>query len=141
MAMSAYEAKAYLRARFRSAGALPALGTVYLAFAVADLTRDNLTANLAPLTGGLTRIAIGTTDADWVDAVDEAGESVIRNASTLTGAVLTEDVNGGAPLQFYGIYDDPTGGNLIRHGQFGTAKPLLLGDTPTLAPGAVEIAA
>jgi hypothetical protein len=138
--MSAYEAKAYLNARFRDDGALAALGTVYVAFAVADLTRDNLTANLAPLTGGLTRLAIGTTDADWDEAVDEAGESVIRNAATITGGVLSADVNGGVAVGFYGIYDDPTAGNLIRSGAFGTPNILLSGDTPTLLPGAVEIA-
>jgi hypothetical protein len=140
MAMSAYEAKLYLRSRFRSLGAMPALGTVYLAFASASLTRDDLTANLLPLTGGLARIAIGTTDADWVDAVDEAGESVLRNAGTLTGAVLTADANAGAAIPSYGIYDAPTGGNLIRYGDFGTPKQLLNGDTPTLPPGSVEIA-
>jgi hypothetical protein len=140
MSMSAYEAKAYLRARFRGAGALDPLGTVYVAFASADLTRDNLTANLLPLTGGLTRLPIGTTDADWDDAVDEAGESVIRNASTLTGSLLTVTANGGAPVGFYGIYDDPTGGNLIRNGVFGVPNLLLAGDTPTILPGSVEIA-
>jgi hypothetical protein len=140
MGMSAYEAKAYLEARFRGGGALPALGTVYLAFASADLTRDNLIANLLPLTGGLTRLAIGTTDADWEAAVDEAGESVIRNTATLTGGELTATHNDGIDVPAYGIYDDPTAGNLIRNGLFGTPKPLLSGDTPTLAPGSVEIA-
>jgi hypothetical protein len=143
MPMSANEAKAYLEARYRDAGPLAALGTLYVAFAVADVTRDNITANLAPLTNGLTRLTIGTTAADWEAAVDEAGESVIRNTGTLTGGVLTADVNGGANVGWYAIYDHATNSaaaNLVRTGQLDPAKPLLSGDTPTIPPGALEIA-
>jgi hypothetical protein len=140
MAKSTYEANLYLNGRFRDGGAIPALGTVYLAMARADLTAANVTANeLAIGTGGYARLAIPTTNADWTTMVSSGGRQMISNVNTLTGATATADWNGGAAIGFWGLYDASTGGNLIRFGAFGTPKTILSADTLVVAPGSLEI--
>jgi hypothetical protein len=140
VAKSKVEAELSLNARFRDGGPMPPLTTVYVALASADLTRDNLTANQLPLgTGGLARIAIGTTNADWTAPIDSGGLSMISNIATLSGGTASADLNGGSPIGFYGLYDAATSGNLVRQGAFGTPKAILSGDAIVIAPGALQI--
>jgi hypothetical protein len=140
MSMSKYESDLYLNSRFRDGGAMPALGTIYIALANADLTRLNVTANELPIgTGGYARIAVGTTNADWAAMVDSAGLSMITNSGTLSGGTASANLNGGANIGFYGIYDAATAGNLIRFGAFGTPKAILSGDAITIPPGGIQI--
>lgn len=140
MARSDYEADLYLNSRWRDAGAMAALGTVYVAFAFADLTRANLTANLVALgTGGYARLAVGTTNSDWSAPASSGGYRMIANLLTITGATLSADLNSGNPIGFYGIYDAATAGNLLRQGAFATPRTFLNGDTIVIAPGALQL--
>jgi hypothetical protein len=59
MSKSNFERDLYLNSRFRDAGAMAALGTVYVALATADLTAANLTANELTIgTGGYARTTL-----------------------------------------------------------------------------------
>lgn len=140
MAKSNYERDTYLNARFRDGGALAALGTVYVALASADLTAANLTANELPIgTGGYARIAVGTTNADWSAPATSGTRRMISNTATLNGGTASANLNGGAPIGFYGIYDAATAGNLIRFGALATPRTILSGDSIVIAPGSLQI--
>lgn len=140
MAKSNTEADAYLNARFRDAGALAAFGTVYLALASAPLGDTNVTANeLVIGTGGYARVPIPTTNADWTAPADSGGRRMISNVNTITGATASANLNGGNPVPNYGLYDASTGGNLIRHGEFGVPPTILSGQVITVPAGAVQI--
>lgn len=139
MAKSNYEADAYLNGRFRDAG-ITALGTLYLALAVADLTAANVTANELTIgTAGYARVVVPTTNADWSAPITSGGRRMISNLNTLTGATVSGDLNGGAAIGFWGLYDAATAGNLIRYGAFGTPKTILNGDTIIISPGSLQI--
>lgn len=140
MSKSTYEADAYLNDRFRDGGALPALGTVYVALANADLTRDNVTANELTIgTGGYARIAVPTTNADWTAPATSGGRRMISNVNTLSGGTATANLNSGNPIGYFGIYDASTGGNLIRYGALGTAVTILSGQAISIPPGALQV--
>jgi hypothetical protein len=141
MSKSNFERDLYLNSRFRDAGAMAALGTVYVALATADLTAANVTANeLVIGTGGYARTAVPTTNTDWAAPADSAGRRAIVNLNTITGATATANLNAGNPIGFYGMYDAPTGGNLIRYGALGTAITILSGQVITIPAGAISIA-
>ncbi|MBA3580538.1 MAG: hypothetical protein H0W42_11200 [Gemmatimonadaceae bacterium] len=139
MAKSNYERDLYLNSRFRDAGALAALGTVYLALHSADPTAADLANELPIGTGGYARLAIGTTNSDWTAPATNGTKREITNASTLTGGTASADLNGGAVIPFYSLRDAATAGNMIRHGGFDTARAILNGDVISFPPGAVSI--
>lgn len=141
MPLANFERDLILNGRFRDGGAIPALGTVYLALASADLTADNISANELAAGSGYARIAIGTTDSDWTAPATVGGRRTITNAATLTGATASGDWNGGNPIGFWGLYDSATlgAGNLIRYGALETPKTMLNGDTLVFAAGALEV--
>jgi len=141
MPLSTYERDLHLNGRYRDGGAIAALGTIYLALASADLTAANVSANELPAGNGYARLAIGTTNADWTAPADSGGRRIITNTAALTGATASGDLNGGAPIGFWGLYDAATlgTGNLIRYGAFQTPVTILNGDQIVIAIGSLEI--
>ncbi len=139
MAKSNYERDLYLNSRFRDAGALAALGTVYVALHSADPTAADLANELPIGTGGYARIAVGTTNSDWSAPATSGGRRMIANTGTLSGGTASANLNGSNPITHYSIRDAATAGNMIRFGALASARTILSGDAIVIAPGALQI--
>lgn len=86
-------------------------------------------------TGGYARVA--TTAADWSLASGTA-PVVKTNTAVKTWPTATADWRAGANLTTVGVYDAATAGNLIATALLTTPKPVLNGDTPSLAASAIS---
>lgn len=62
------------------------------------------------------------------------------NSALVTFPTATADWNGGANITHFGIHDASTGGNLLTSLKaLDTPRPVLNGDTPQFAIGAVSV--
>lgn len=86
-----------------------------------------------PSTGGYARVA--TTGASW----NAASAGAVTNSATLTFPTASADWVSGSNLTYGVAYDASTAGNLLYFGALTTAKPVLNGDTVSIAPGGVSI--
>lgn len=86
-----------------------------------------------PSTGSYARVA--TSGSSWTAAA--SGVSV--NAATLTFPTASADWVSAANLTYGVAYDASTSGNLLYFGALTTAKPVLNGDTVSIAPSGVSI--
>lgn len=86
-----------------------------------------------PAGGAYARVA--TSGASWGTA--SAGS--ITNTATLTYPTATADWSSAANLTYGVAYDAASAGNLLYFGALTTAKPVLNGDTVSIAPGGVTI--
>lgn len=119
--------------------ALAQFGTVYVSLHTGDPTRANNTATEVPAADGYARVAIATTNAAWSAPASSGGRMVVANVDTLTWPTATGDWAGGDPIAHFGIYDALTGGNLLRFGELGEVRSILLDDIFTAAPGALQL--
>lgn len=86
-----------------------------------------------PSTGAYARVA--TSGASW----NAASAGAVTNSATLTFPTATADWVSAANLTHGVAYDASTSGNLLYFGALTTAKPVLNGDTVSIAPGGVSI--
>lgn len=115
---------------------------VYFALFSADPTDANITANeLAIGTAGYSRVSVAVADAQWTTPAASGAVRVITNVSPIVWGIPSEPGwNGGNPVTHIGIYDAPTGGNLLYSGALGTPRTILGTDNaPTIAANAVQI--
>lgn len=96
--------------------------------------------------GGLTEVStsgtayarVALTAADFAAATGTAPVSKSSSAGK-SFAEATADYASGADITYWGIYDASTAGNLLMVGQLTVAKPVLSGDTATVASGAIVV--
>ena len=89
-----------------------------------------------PSTGSYARVS--TVAADW-SAASGTAPAVKTNTATKTFPTATADWVSGANLTYFCLFDASTAGNLVAFGLLGTAKPVLNGDTPSFAAGALVL--
>lgn len=113
---------------------------LYFALASASLTAANVTANELPIgTGGYARAAVAVADAQWNAPATSGSYRVITNVNAINFGTATANLNGSAPIGFFGIYDAATAGNLLYYGTISTPRTVLSGDPITIAAGAAQI--
>lgn len=83
---------------------------------------------------------VSTTAADW-GAASGSNPAVKSNTAAKTFPTATADWVSAANLTWFGLFDASSGGNLKVAGTLTTAKPVLNGDTPSYAIGALVIKA
>lgn len=94
--------------------------------------------------GGLTEQVVGvggyaraaTAAADWNAATGTAPTTITTNA-VKTWPTASADWRAGANLTHVGLYSATTAGTLIATAPLTVPKPVLNGDTPSLAAGAI----
>ena len=87
------------------------------------------------------RQSMGLNGSAWAAAAQGAtgAPSSVANGSAVTFAQATASYAGGANITYFGLYDASTSGTLVAFGALGTAKPVLSGDTPSFAIGALVL--
>jgi hypothetical protein len=92
-------------------------------------------------TGAYARQSMGASGADWAAAVQGATgvPSSVANSAVKTFPEATADYAGGANITHWGLYSALTVGTLVAFAPLGTPKPVLLGDTPSFAAGALVL--
>lgn len=100
--------------------------TVYLGLSTADPTQDG-TGWVDPTYTGYGRKAITFAAA--------SARSIAQS-----GAVTFDQCTGGSStVGWYGVWDAPTGGNLLAEGALAAPKNIVAGNTPSMASGQVTI--
>lgn len=89
-----------------------------------------------PSTGSYARVA--TTAADWGPAAGTA-PATKSNTTAKSFPTATADWSAGAPMTFYGLWSASSAGTLLAFGAMTTPKPVLSGDTPAFAVGALVV--
>jgi hypothetical protein len=89
-----------------------------------------------PSTGSYARVA--TTAADW-SAASGTAPAVKTNTATKAFAAATTDWLAAANLTNFVLFDALTAGNALAFGALTTPKPVLNGDTPSFAAGALVL--
>jgi hypothetical protein len=136
---STYAARAVLNHIFRTASFTKPTN-VYISLHGSDPTDANLTATELTIgTGAYARVAVTVADASWNAPSTSGGVEQITNASNITFPDPTgADWNSGNPVTYAGIYDAPTGGNLLASGALTTPRVILIADSnPVFGPGAL----
>jgi hypothetical protein len=96
--------------------------------------------------GGLTEVStsgtayarIALTASDFAAATGTA--PVTKSSSAAKSfAQATANYASGGNITYWGIWDASSAGNLLMIGQLTTAKPVLSGDTATVASGALVV--
>lgn len=82
------------------------------------------------------RIAVTATDFGAATGTAPVTKS---NSSGKTFAQATANYASGANITYWGIWDASTSGNLLITGALSVAKPVMSGDTATLASGALVV--
>lgn len=81
---------------------------------------------------------VSTTAADW-SAASGTAPATKTTTATKTFPTATADWSSGANLACFGLFDAPTGGNLVAWGALTTAKPVLSGDQASFGPGGLTL--
>lgn len=116
-------------------GALAAVPTIYVGLSSTTPTETGTNVT-EPSGGSYARKA--TVAADW-NAATSADPSVVDNANAITFAAATADWLAAADLTHFVLYDALTTGNFLGFGALALAKPVLNGDTPSFAAGALDV--
>jgi hypothetical protein len=112
--------------------------TLYLGLLSGTLTDDAGTGltEQAIGTGAYARVA--TTAADWAAATGTA-PATKATSTAKTFPTATADWRSAANITYVGLYDASTAGNLLWLFLLTTAKPVLSGDTPSIASGSLVV--
>jgi hypothetical protein len=138
MSFSQRTCKALLNSLFGKTsdfGALASRPTIYVALSTTTPTETGTNVT-EPSSGGYARVA--TAAADWNSATD-ADPSLTDNANAITFPTASGDWASGADLTHFALYDAATSGNFLGFGALALAKPVLNGDTPSFAAGALDV--
>lgn len=87
-----------------------------------------------PSTGAYARVS--TAAADW-SAASGTSPAVKTTTAVKTFPTATADWVAGANLTYFTMHDASTAGTVLAFGALTTAKPVLNGDTPSFAAGAL----
>ena len=114
----------------------PANATVYLA--LFSVTPTGAGGGTEATGSGYVRLAITNNLTNWPAATGGSPASK-SNGTVLTMATATGDWSAAANQVAWGLFDASSGGNLLYWGALSVAKPILNGDTPSFAIGAITI--
>ena len=112
--------------------------TLYLGLLSGTPSDDAGTGLTEVSTSGTAYARIAITAADFAAATGTAPVSKSSSAGK-TFAQATADYASGSNITYWGIWDASTAGNLMLIGQLTVAKPVLSGDTATVASGALVV--
>lgn len=116
-------------------GALASAPTIYVG--LSSTTPTEAGANVTEPSGnGYARVA--TVAADW-NTASLADPSALDNANAVTFPTATGDWAAGADMTHFTLHDASSGGNVLASGALTVAKPVLNGDTPSFAAGALDV--
>lgn len=120
---------------FLTDGAYTPPATMYIGLSSTTPTEagGNIT---EPSTGSYARVS--TAAADWSAA---SGTAPVTKTTTATKTFPTASADwvAGANLTHFVLFDASSAGNALAFGALGTAKPVLNGDTPSFAAGALVL--
>jgi hypothetical protein len=109
--------------------------TMYIA--LSSTTPTDAGANVTEPSGG-SYARVSTVAADWGAATGTA-PATKANTATKTFVQATADWVAGANLTHFVLFDALTVGNVVAWGALTVAKPVLNGDTPSFAVGALVL--
>ncbi len=106
--------------------------TLYVALSNGTPTNDAGGGFSEPSGNAYARVSVANNKTTWTTASNGALENAINiEFPQATGPWGT--------IGYFGIYDAPTGGNLIGSGSLVLAKTIVSGDTPSFGSGALDI--
>lgn len=108
--------------------------TVYVSLHTADPTDAGTGTEASG--SGYARKAVTNNATNFPNATG-TNPTTKSNGTAITFDPATGDWSSGANLTHFGIWDASSGGNLLIKGALGVAKPVLNGDTPSFAAGAI----
>ena len=111
-----------------------ALATVYLALYTVAPTATS--AGTEATGSGYVRLAIAANTTNF-PAASGGGPATMSNGVTFTMATATGDWSSGSNMVAFALLDASSGGDMLYFGSLTEAKPVLNGDTPSFAPGAL----
>ena len=82
---------------------------------------------------GYSRKTVANTGTNW----NTSSSGHVDNKTAITMATATGDWSTGSNQVAWATFDDPTAGNMLEFGPLTTPKPVLNGDTPEYAIGAL----
>lgn len=110
--------------------------TMYFALSSTDFGEAG-TGGTEPSTGSYARKDIANTKAALWTTCSDGG--AIENNAAITFVAATADWLAGVDIGYWAIFDAVTAGNCLAYGSMTTAKPVLNGDTATIAIGDLDI--
>ena len=87
----------------------------------------------------LARKALTNNAANFPAAATDGGGITTKGLAAFSFAAASDALASRANMVAFGLFDAATGGNLLDLGPLGTPKPVLSGDTPAFAVGALVI--
>jgi hypothetical protein len=114
--------------------AIPAVATIYFALSTTDFGEAG-SGGTEPSSGSYARKSMDNNKTTWGTAASGA----ITNAAAITFATATADWSSAANLGYWAIFDAAIAGNCLVYGSITTPKPVLNGDTATIAIGDCDI--
>lgn len=115
-------------------GTLSSRPTIYVGLSTTTPAEDG-TGVTEPSTGSYARVATATTD--WNSAT-LADPSVVTNANAITFPTASGNWASSANMTYAVFYDASTSGNFLGFALLTVAKPVLSGDTASIAAGALS---
>lgn len=110
--------------------------TVYLALFTSNPDED---ASGTEATGSAyARVAITNNGTNFPAATGTTAASK-TNGATFTFTTATGDWSSGSDMTHWALFDASSGGNCLYYGALGTAKPVLDGDTASVAASSMVI--
>lgn len=111
---------------------------IYVALFTANPTDANNTANELQDSGYARQDAAngGSVASGWAAPTASGTGHVCSNANALEFPPI---VDGSVTVTHFGLYDAATGGNLLYHGAFDTARTLQIDDVVSVAIGALSV--
>jgi hypothetical protein len=116
-------------------GALASAPTIYVALSSTTPAEDGTNVT-EPSGGSYARVA--TAPADW-NAATLADPAVVTNANPITFPTASANWLASANITHFALYDALTVGNFLGFGALTVPKPVLSGDTPSYAAGALSV--
>lgn len=110
-------------------------GTLHIG--LSSTTPTDAGGNVTEPSGG-SYARVSTSGADWGAATGTA-PATKSNTAAKTFPQATADWVAGADLTHFVLFDAATVGNVVAWGALTTAKPVLNGDTPSFAAGALTL--
>ena len=110
--------------------------TVYLA--LFSVTPSEVGGGTEGTGASLARKSITAGGTNWNTAT-AASPSLSDNKTIIQFAAASATLSGGANQVAWGLFDDPSAGNLLFFGQLTTPKPVMVGDSPNVPIGDLDL--
>jgi hypothetical protein len=134
--MTQAEADRILAEEFRSAAKSAKRTNVYYGLLTGDPGAGGV-----EITGlGYARVTIPVNDTNWSAMATEGNYRFVANLLAAVFPNPTGDWNGGNPIPNFALWASPSGSDMIYDGLLPTARIIVGGDDPPMAPaGSIKI--